>query len=126
MAWVPLRGAQPFSISEIDKPWARRLINDKLAADSMPINIFALMIFSSLFLLREIEVAALARTHVTLDRDKKTVRVFLAVSKTDPHARGCHRSWGGVSVGMTTKLLAHFMPLQRRATTSPTGSAASG
>ena len=45
-------------------------------------------------MLREIDVAALKRKHVVVDKNKRVATVFLAVSKTGPDARVCHRPWG--------------------------------
>ena len=53
-----------------------------------------LFIFSCLFMLREIELAALKVRHVTFNDQDQTVSVYLALSKTDTEARGCIRKWG--------------------------------
>ena len=62
--------------------------------NKLPVNIVALTIIASLFMLREVEASLLKVKHVFLDAGRKTVRLYLASSKTDPTARGCFREWG--------------------------------
>jgi len=50
----------------------------------------------SFYLLREIESTILRCRDVTFDHEQQTVSVALSVSKTDPQAIGCIRTWGCV------------------------------
>ena len=45
---------------------------------------------------REIELAHLTLSDITLDHDRRTATLRLSVSKTDPQAHGCQRTWGCV------------------------------
>ena len=47
-----------------------------------------------MFLVREVEGSLAQREHLRLDREQMTVTWQLPVSKTDPEARGCERTWG--------------------------------
>ena len=92
----PPCGAAPldlhtFPAQLVDNPAAKFTPPDD---PGLPINILALVIMASLFMLREIEVAALRVKDVVVNTASCTVTLFLAVSKTDPTARGCYRSWG--------------------------------
>ena len=60
----------------------------------LPINIIPMIIIASMFMLREVEVSALRLRHVCLDTVRRTIRLYLASSKTDVTARGCYREWG--------------------------------
>ena len=51
---------------------------------------------ASFFLLREIEASLALLSHVTLNQTSKVITLRLPVSKTDPRALGCTRSWGCV------------------------------
>ena len=46
------------------------------------------------FLLRELECATAEFSDITLHRDARTVKTNLSVSKNDPRALGCERTWG--------------------------------
>ena len=48
------------------------------------------------FMLRELEGSLAMRSHVKLNRRELTLTWSLPVSKTDPEARGCTRTWGGI------------------------------
>ena len=58
-----------------------------------PIRTITLMCF---FVIREIEAAFALAKHWNLDYGCKTITWHLPVSKTDPTAVGCYRSWGCV------------------------------
>ena len=92
----PPCGAAPldlhtFPAQLVDNPAAKFTPPDD---PGLPVNVLALVIMASLFMLREIEVAALRVKDVVVNTASCTVTLFLAVSKTDPTARGCYRSWG--------------------------------
>merc|ERR1711965_754036 len=60
----------------------------------------ALIIVGSVFGFREIEISLARRKAVKLDRTKRVLTIHLPVSKTDPMALGCHRSWGCVCTSL--------------------------
>ena len=62
--------------------------------DDEPLDPIAVMILLALFMLREIEGAALKVWHITLDHSARTVTILLSSSKTDIEARGVYRTWG--------------------------------
>ena len=78
------------------------------------LNPAAIFIFASMFLLREIEAAALKWKHICLNTAARSVRVFLAISKTDVEARGCFRSWGCTCIhGQTVPCAYHSLLAHR-------------
>ena len=54
----------------------------------------AAFVVGCMFLLREIELAAMEFRDLTFDAVKKVVTVRLPVSKSDSKAKGCERMWG--------------------------------
>ena len=60
-------------------------------ASSGPINPRAMILVSTLFMLRELEASAVDRRDVTFTEDSVTLR--LPVSKVDWQAKGCSRTW---------------------------------
>ena len=71
-------------------------INEVVSNPKYPVKPgFAVVLFS-FFLLRELECACAQRGDMTLDRKGRTVTLKLSVSKNDPRAIGCTRSWGCV------------------------------
>ncbi|CAK0849002.1 unnamed protein product [Prorocentrum cordatum] len=52
------------------------------------------LIVASMFVMREIEAAFAKVGHVTLNRAERKVSLRLPVSKRDPRAVGCARTWG--------------------------------
>ena len=86
----PSRQALPMDLNTIASLDPNKFTSDvaKLAASRR------MYLSASLFLLRELELATLRVRHVDLDTVAKTVSLYLAVSKTDPEARGCFRKWG--------------------------------
>ena len=82
----PRRQALPINLEVVMMCEAEVTIEVKAAQD--------LFTFSCMFMLREIELAALKSQHVTFNDLEKTVSVYLALSKTDTEARGCIRKWG--------------------------------
>ena len=61
-----------------------------------PVGMISLVVIAVFFLLREIEAALMLRKSVTINRTRKTVRIRLSASKTDPMALSVTREWGCV------------------------------
>ena len=59
-----------------------------------PIGLPNLIVRFVYFFLPDLEGAFAVYSDLTLDRKKQLVRWWLPVSKTDPAAKGCHRTWG--------------------------------
>ena len=76
-----------------------------------PVGFLNYCVVASFFLLREIEASLMLASSVSFDRVALQVTVLLPVSKTDPRALACKRSWGCVCEGgvedhaLTTPLL---------------------
>eukprot|EP00959_Pyramimonas_sp_CCMP1952_P409675 8585839-Pyramimonas_sp.AAC.1 len=87
----------------IDEAWVAALAIDAEFASGAanrphlwPVSVVNYLIVASFFLLREIEASLMLNSAVTIDMDTETVRIRLPVSKTDPQALSCTRSWGCV------------------------------
>ena len=65
-----------------------------------PINTKALAVMGTMFMTREIEIALAERSHISVDKKQQLITWRLPVSKTDPQAIGCSRSWGGAHASM--------------------------
>ena len=61
--------------------------------DSAPIGWANFVVIATFFMMREIEAAAAQAGHVTVAEEEQRVSVRLPVSKKDPRAVGCTRSW---------------------------------
>ncbi|CAK0883204.1 unnamed protein product, partial [Prorocentrum cordatum] len=59
-----------------------------------PVGWVNFLIVASIFVMREIEAAFAKVGHVTLNRAERKVSLRLPVSKRDPRAVGCTRTWG--------------------------------
>ena len=59
-----------------------------------PVFIEDFVLLGSLWVMREIEVAWAIRSDITVNDAKKIVSWLVPVSKTDPAAKACVRSWG--------------------------------
>ena len=59
-----------------------------------PIGTLNMATLFTYFVLRELEGALARRHHLTINHDAKTVTWELPVTKTDPAALGCKRTWG--------------------------------
>jgi hypothetical protein len=70
-------------------------------SDSGPVDPVRMILMICFFVLREIEAAFALVKHWSLDFDKKVITWHLPVSKTDPTAVGCYRSWGCVCITPT-------------------------
>ena len=57
-----------------------------------------MLIVAAMFMLRELELATIRVRHTHFDHERATCSLYLAVSKTDPEARGCFRKWGCLCV----------------------------
>jgi len=69
-----------------------------------------LAVLGSLWVLREIEAAWAAVNDINVDYDNKSISWHLPVSKTDPRAKACTRSWGCLcSAGPETSCPFHRM-----------------
>ena len=62
--------------------------------DGGPVGLANLIVLFTYFLLRDIEGSLARWADIYLNRKKKTVTWRLSVSKTDPAAKGCERTWG--------------------------------
>ena len=59
-----------------------------------PLNFRGYFVIACFFVLREIEASLMLARSVCLDAVTRTVTISLPVSKTDPQALSCTRSWG--------------------------------
>ena len=62
--------------------------------DKGPVNTKGMAVMNTMFMVRELEAALAMRKHVRTDMELKLVTWELPVSKTDPQALGCKRTWG--------------------------------
>ena len=62
-------------------------------AKDAPIGWKNLLVVATFFVLREIEVAFSLVVHITIDTELLKITLLLPVSKKDPRAIGCERSW---------------------------------
>ncbi len=84
------RQSQPFDLLQaVDAVNAGRV---DLAADA-PIGWCNFLIVGTFFIMREIEIAFAVVGHVRIDLAQQKVTLLLPVSKKDPKAVGCERSW---------------------------------
>ena len=90
----PARQSEPFDLIRVCR--AEASVVDVLGAPASPRQAFTVACF---WLLREIELAHLLHSSVTVNREQASVTLRLSVSKTDPQALGCSRSWGCVCDG---------------------------
>ena len=77
-----------------------------------PVFAMAAFVVACFWPLSEIELAHLCHRHVRLDRDKQVATLQLSVSKTDPRAIGCSRSWGCVFAGPSSVPCGYHAVLQ--------------
>ena len=68
-------------------------LNSVMSNDEYPVKPGWCSVLFTFFLLRELECATAEFADLTLDTDKLTVKMFLSVSKNDPRAMGCDRTW---------------------------------
>ena len=74
-----------------------------------PLDFTAYVVVASFFVLREIEASLMVCGSVVVDRVLEKITVELPVSKTDPGALACKRSWGCVCGGDRSQPCAfHF------------------
>ena len=85
----PPRQSEPLEHEAVLK---LELGSDPLSDDG-PVNPMAVHVLSTCFMLREIEASLALRRHVSVDYRRKSISWLLPVSKNDPQARGCTRSW---------------------------------
>ena len=71
-------------------------VDDLLNTPAMPLNLIDVFVVHSFFMLREVEASFLKWRHVVIDRGVGTLTLALPISKSDPQAHGCRRSWGCV------------------------------
>lgn len=84
------RQSAPFDLLEALRV-ARQ--GDIPATDNAPLGWVNLLVLATFFVLREIEIAYLRIEHITISEDTRKVTFLLPVSKKDPKAVGCTRSW---------------------------------
>ena len=83
---------------------------DVLTTPVMPVEPLSVFIVVSFFMLREIEAAFLKQKHMALDLAELVVTLTLSISKSDPTAVGCKRSWGCVCIaGRVSPCPVHAM-----------------
>eukprot|EP00971_Amphidinium_carterae_P286396 5686327-Amphidinium_carterae.2 len=75
-----------------------------------PIGAYNMIVIASFHMLREIEVACLLASRLVIDKGSKRESLHLAVSKTDPYAYGCWRSWSCVCTSGSTDLTSRLCP----------------
>ena len=71
-------------------------LGDRQLVDDGPLSPGAWAILSSFHMTRGAESACALASSLTVDNARRTESWFLPVSKTDPTARGCLRTWGCV------------------------------
>jgi hypothetical protein len=87
----PARQSQPFNLQA-----TLNALNDITSPVGAPV-LFRQAVEAAVFwILREIELAAADDEDCTLNLTESTADLFLSASKTDPFAKGVHRSWGCV------------------------------
>ena len=60
---------------------------------SAPVGWANLLVVGTFFVMREIEIAFAKVAHITINHEARKVTLLLPVSKKDPRALGCERSW---------------------------------
>ena len=85
----PVRQSEPLNHKKV---LALNLSTRPLAKNG-PLNPMAVHVMGTLFLTRELEAALAQRNHLTMNHRDFVVTWLLPVTKTDPEARGCKRSW---------------------------------
>ena len=79
------------------------VVGAKLLIDAdptkLPFNFHLTGVVAAFFMLREIELSTMLNINVKIKEEEEMVWIFLPVSKNDPMALGCWRSWGCVCVG---------------------------
>ena len=84
----------------IDAIAAHSLDEDELMETAtMPVGGVLPFLIAAFWMLREIEMAAMAWRDVIINVALQTVPLTLAISNTDPEAKGCERSWGCLCLG---------------------------
>ena len=73
-----------------------------------PVGTENLIVLFTMFLMREIEGAMALRRHIVVDLKGLNVTWHLPVSKNDPAALGCQRSWGCTCI--TTSVIHRACP----------------
>ena len=61
--------------------------------EGSPMGWANLIVIGTYFVMREVELAFAKVAHVKIDREEKKLTLLLPVSKKDPRATGCERSW---------------------------------
>ena len=69
-------------------------LSEEALCQAGPVNPKGVFFLGASFLLREIEVAYARLAHLRLDVGRRRASLELPVSKTDPSAVGCSRTWG--------------------------------
>lgn len=86
----PARQSADFCVTQI----ARLPPGGKARHDGLPLDPHKALVLGALWVLREIELAWAVCSDVTVDDLRQVVVWALPVSKTDPKAKACTRSWG--------------------------------
>ena len=86
----PVRQSEPLPYERVA---ACDLNTDLVGHERFPADASAVFVLATLFLLREIEVAAARFTDMTFNDADLEVRLYLSVSKNDPTAKGTTRPW---------------------------------
>jgi hypothetical protein len=84
------RQSKPFDLS---RALAALAADDVSLPPLAPLGWQHMLVIGVSFIMREIELAFALAEHVTLDEGEKRVSLLLPVSKKDPRAVGCSRSW---------------------------------
>ena len=91
----PARQSTPLPLEET----VQHDFPDETGISGGPLCPLQVFVISTFFMLRELEASlALARS-LTFDYELKEITLHLPVSKTDPYALGCHRTWGCICGG---------------------------
>ena len=85
-------------------------VDDLLNTPAMPLNLIDVFVVHSFFMLREVEASFLKWRHVAVDQSAGTLTLALPISKSDPQAHGCRRSWGCVCPALSSSSSSSVSP----------------
>ena len=97
-AELPLQEAFVFALKSDEDHYQGRCIYPR----TWPHSIANFLTVGAMFVMREIELSLVLASSVSLDKVNRKVTISLPVSKTDPEALGCTRSWGCVCLSQRT------------------------
>ena len=75
-------------------------INDKIHKPGYPARPGATAVMATFWLLRDLEATTAEFQDLSIDKVAKRVALLLSMSKNDPRALGCDRTWGCICDGV--------------------------